>query len=369
MSNILLLKNFIEDKRTSMEVYADNLANAFSNLNTDFKIRYYRPATRFSNDGEAGHWQMRFARYLEYPAQVKRFSADLYHITEHGYAHLIKKLPADRTIITVHDLIPFLKHRGVIKGVKPEKNPRLAEYSLNHLKHAAHIIAISENTKRDLINYCECDEKNISVVYYGLPALGKHQALSKIDARDQLNLPNSNEKLVLITGQEFYKNLSTSVKIYNLLRRKHPVRLIHLGQNNDIWQQAKALADSPDSIIELSQIPHEDVVKLYKAVDCVLFPSWYEGFGLPPVEAMACGTPAVTSNAASLPEAVGVNTITAEPDDVDGLATGVETALFNEVKRANLIQAGLEHASHFTWEKCAQQTLNVYQNVLSQQSE
>ena len=364
-SNILLLKNFVEDKRTSMEVYADNLSAGFSTLNPQYNIRQYRPATRFSKMGEAGKWQMRFARYMEYPAQVNRFKAHLYHITEHGYAHLIKNLPARQTLVTVHDLIPALKHYGAIKGVKPGKNPRLAQYSLSFLNQAAHLIAISENTKKDLIKYCNCRAENISVVYYGLPNIEAHQSLSKSQARAQLGLPDSPQKLVLVSGQEFYKNLETSVRVYNKLRQQYTIKLVHLGRVNSAWLAAKALADSPETIIELDQVAHADIAKLYKAVDCVLFPSWYEGFGLPPLEAMACGTPAVSSNVASLPEAVGDAALTVAPDDIIGLSQAVESVLFDEKIRQQLIDKGLIHSQRFNWTKCAQQTMAIYEKTLA----
>ena len=364
MPRILLLRNFSEDKRISMEVYSENLLGAMSAQDSGMNIRYYRPATRYSKDKSAGKWAMRFARYFEYPTQIKRFKAHLYHINEHGYAHLIKSLPAERTIVTVHDLIPLLKYSGAIKGLKPGKNPWLSRYSLSFLKQAAGIISISENTKNDLIKYCGCRADRISVIHPGRPGIEPNVDATTLNARKELDLPLTNEKLILITGQDFYKNLDSSILVYNQLLKKHAVRLIHLGPNSAHWQQAKALADTPGSIIEFEYLPFSKVIQLYRAVDCLLFPSWYEGFGLPPLEAMACGTPVVSSNAASLPEVVGKAALTAEPDDISGLSHAVERLLFEREIRQDFIDKGLLHSQKFSWSKCARQTLELYRNTL-----
>lgn len=365
MRRVLLLRNFAEDKRVSMEIYAEHLYRALLRLDTGMNIRYYRPASRFSKTGQAGKWAMRFARYLEYPSQVRRFTADLYHINEHGYAHLLKNLPSERTIVTVHDLIPFLKYSGAIRGLGTGKNPRLSRYSLSFLKQAAGIISVSENTKRDLIEHCGCRSDRISVIHHGLPEIKPGSDDSRQNDRKTLNLPEENEKLLLITGQDYYKNLDSSIQVYNQLRKKHAVSLIHLGRDSQHWQKAKSLADDPGSIIEFDHLPMPAMITLYRAADCLLFPSWYEGFGLPPLEAMACGTPVVCSNAASLPEVVGDAALTADPDDVDRLCQHVEKLLYQRDLRQVYIDKGLSRAKQFSWTKCAEQTAAVYRKTLA----
>ena len=177
MAKVQYLRNFHQDHRISMEVYAENLINAVSSFNSDtdvgFEFSSFRPTTRFEHQSSPGLWAMRYARYWEYPRQLKKLSADIYHIVEHGYAHLVDQLPLEKTVVTVHDLIPFLKYKGLIPGVQSDKRPWLSEYSLNKLSRAAHIIAISENTKNDLIDHFGCKEKNISVVHFGLQDHGK----------------------------------------------------------------------------------------------------------------------------------------------------------------------------------------------------
>jgi glycosyltransferase involved in cell wall biosynthesis len=113
----------------------------------------------------------------------------------------------------------------------------------------------------------------------------------------------------------------------------------------------------------LPNVPEADLPALYNLADVFVFPSFYEGFGLPPLEAMACGTPVVCSNAASLPEVVGDAALTVAPDDSDGLAAAVGRMLDDPALAEDLRRRGLERARQFTWQRCSQETLAVYQGL------
>ena len=365
MAEVLILRNFLEDQRTSMEVYADNLLMELASDCDRYNVSAYRPKVRSLGLSEQNLWVMRYARYIDYPLQVKKLKADIFHISEHGYAQLIGHVPPQRTVVTVHDLIPLLRHRGCIPGVLPGRRPWLAEYSLKNLARAAHIISISENTKKDLIHFCQCDEQKISVIHPGVSDFIGYD-VNQQKARQILGLPEQSTKLILICGQDFYKNLQTSVTVFEkLCKRQDNLMLVHLGKNSDHWSKIKARCRNPEKILELFDLTSEQVNMLYKAVDCVLFPSWYEGFGLPPLEAMAAGTPAVTSRSASLPEAVGFCSLSAEPGDVDGLADQVSKLLNDPDQRALIVKDGLKHAAQFSWQACVRKTAQVYDGVIN----
>ena len=119
-----------------------------------------------------------------------------------------------------------------------------------------------------------------------------------------------------------------------------------------------------DRVVFPGYVPDEDLPVVYSAADCFVFPSLYEGFGLPPLEAMACGTPVVCSNASSLPEIVGDAAITTDPADVAALAAGISRVLADGELRADLSARGLRRAAMFTWERTARQTLEVYDGLL-----
>ncbi len=351
-----------------MEVYADNLLAALNNLDqTEFAFNGYRPhpGALLKYLPEVANLSMRAARYISYPKQVNKIQSDISHIVDHGYAHLMTNLDPAKTVVTVHDIIPLLAGRGLIEGVRDKKRAHLAEWTSRFYKKAARIIAISESTRRDLVRYCGCDEGKIRVIYYGVdPAYQPYPEQTRKGLRAKFDLP-INKHLVLVTGEAFYKNQQTSLKVMETLQKKYgeEINLVRLGGASSVWADLVNQSRFRNQIIQIDYLDPEKMPELYNAVDCLLFPSWYEGFGWPPVEAMACGTPAITSNVASLPEACGDAGIMFDPDDVKELANGIVKMVSDPDFRKSQIAKGIIHAKQFIWKQNAINTLAVYREL------
>ena len=314
--------------------------------------------------------KMRVARYIDYPLQVKNISGGINHILDHGYAHLLAVLDLDKTVVTVHDIIPILVGLGKVSGVKPSGRAWLSEITARFYKKARWIISVSENTKRDLINYCGCDPDRIKVVYHGLHksfVSTIDNSISKATARGKLGLPVDGVKLILITGQIFYKNHKICIKVFSILNKKYgkSIKLVRLGADNDEWRRLVVEHSAEEDVINIDYLASDQLPLIYSAVDCLLFPSLYEGFGWPPIEAMACGTPVVCSNAASLPESAGDAALYCEPEDVDGLAQATESVLMDESLRKGMVDKGFMHIKRFDWVENAKQVMNIYQSIHS----
>jgi len=364
-----LYRTFREDNRTSMEIYAHHLHYYIKkNYNSIIDISSFTPNMLISKY-LPNKLKMRFARYVEYPYQIKKthLKFEINHIVDHGYSHLIRyPLSKFNTIITVHDIIPILAWRGHIKNFNYPHKPILFEYSINSLKNATHIIAVSKNTKKDLIEHCGFKKKNISVVYNGCSSSFK--PLPKIQKEDLRNNKFKFPKdsfLILITG-EGYKNHETALKVLKELRsKKKNIYLVRLGPKNHDWDNLKYNYSLSQYIIELSGLKLNEISELYNSVDCLLFPSLYEGFGLPPLEAMANGIPVVASNVASIPEVVGDAGLLYNPNDVEGMIEGITLIMNDEKIKEEMINRGIKQSSLFTWEKSVEKLVNVYNSVLS----
>jgi len=371
MKKITLLRDFKEDNRISMDLYADFLSEGISkHYPDDYLVSEFFPqAPKYlSSFSDGSNTKMRALRYLSYPLQTKQLSQGIFHIIEHGYAHLLKEDNLrDKGIVTVHDLIPMMKWKGMIRGMKPGGKPSFSMYSLSFIENARKIIAISENTKKDLVNLLGLNPNKIDVIYYGVGSeFMPNREISKRELRQSLGLPNDT-KLILITGQEQYKNHQACLQAMQIIEKKYNghVQIVRLGKNNNHWQELKKDHDLENEIINIENLALSKVADLYNSVDILLFPSHYEGFGRPPIEAMACGLPVVCSNAASLPEVVGDAALVSQPNDYKQISENVLSILNNNDLGKDLIERGFKNVTRFSWTENIEKTINIYNQVLT----
>lgn len=256
----------------------------------------------------------------------------------------------------------------------PETHPKeRINYMIRHfysrLDRVSHFITISEAVKQEMIKYLGLSEKKITVT-----PLGVDEDLKPVPM-ERLNLSLSKYGLkpgsyVLYVGTlEPRKNITTLLKAYSYLpdalKKQYPLVLAGgIGWLMEGLDEEIRRLGISQSIIKTGYIPREDLPSLYSGANIFVYPSLYEGFGLPPLEAMACGTPVITSNIASLSEVVGEAGIQIYPNDVKKLAEVMEDLLTNPGRRHHLSQKGIERARLFTWEKCASMTLGVYDRMI-----
>jgi glycosyltransferase involved in cell wall biosynthesis len=233
------------------------------------------------------------------------------------------------------------------------------------VQKAACIITPSEIVKRDVIKYCKCREDNVHVVHYGIDKSFQPFSLGqRLEQRRRLGLP-LDDHLILITGNQTYKNHGACFRAVEKLRQtlRRQVRIVRMGYWSKIWMKEYGRVCRDGTVIDLGFLPRDLTPSVYNAVDCLLFPSWYEGFGWPPLEAMACGVPVVASNVGSLPEVIGDAGHLCAPDDVVALAERLRDVLENAESRSDLIAKGLQRAKQFTWESHIEHICKLYNEL------
>jgi glycosyltransferase involved in cell wall biosynthesis len=237
------------------------------------------------------------------------------------------------------------------------------------LARADRIIAVSEHTRRDAIRLYDVDPERIHVIAEGVDARFRADVGDDViaGARQRHRLP---ERFVLTVGTiEPRKNLTTLLEAYAEIRRRHPdVGLVVVGGTGwmaePFFERLRALGLEREVVLT-GHLPDEDVVPILNAAEVFAFPSEFEGFGLPPLEAMACGAPVVSSDAASLPEVVGDAGVLVPPRDVAGWVNALERVLGDPALRSELAAKGVARAAGFTWEASARATLDVYRRALA----
>ena len=285
--------------------------------------------------------------------------AELFHATE----HLLIPLRGVPTVLTVHDLIFYLF---------PEHHKPLNYWYLNlalplYCHRATAIIAVSEASKRDLVRCWGLDPARITVVHEAADPRFRPASPAAIAAvRRRYGLPP--RFLVTVGVIEPRKNLSRLLDALAILRRDEDVHLVIVGGKGwltmGFFRKLESFAHR-QAVTLTGYVPDEDLPAVYGAATVCVQPSLYEGFGLPLLEAMACGVPVVCSRASSFPEVGGDAARYFDPTDVEGMAEAIRAVWRDEALRAEMRAQGLVQAARFSWARAARETIAVYERVLA----
>lgn len=301
--------------------------------------------------------------HLDYGMAVGRLHLDILHVP-HRWVPLSAPRPY---VATLHDLNNIL----FPSADEPSLRDRLELTALRRgLKGANKVITVSQATKQDAIKWLNLPESNLQVIYDAVDA-DIAQPVSEEERSRTLERYSITDPFVFYAGRiQVHKNLPRLIDAFAVVKarfenhwRFHGLKLIIIGDDIGALPEVRhAVMRSrvQDSVRFLGFVPVETLRVFYACAEAFLFPSLYEGFGKPPLEAMAHGTPVVTSNVSSLPEAVGDAAELVNPENVFDIAKGLHHVLVDDVFRAQLQKRGLERVKMFSWNKSAQKVLEVY---------
>jgi glycosyltransferase involved in cell wall biosynthesis len=291
---------------------------------------------------------------------------DLFHFTSTYNIIHCKKI-ATPFIVTIYDLIPLI-YKEEYFGDSIVAKRILYKYYLNSLKvllnKAIAVITISENTKKDIISILGISSEKIHVIYLGIGSIFNPCLKNK---KDELNKRfNINSPYLMYSGgMDYRKNLKITIEAFAKFIQTHKMdlKLIIAGKfeykTKHLIQKANKLGIK-NRVIFIDYISDYDLILLLNNAHLYLFLSLYEGFGFPPLEAMACKTPVLSSNTSCLPEILGDAAHYVDPADVDQIVEGIYTLLKETEYRNELVEKGYKHVKEFTPQKTAQKTIELY---------
>jgi len=359
-------------RRAGLGRYAESLARALAPLLPGELALFYNREAGIEPLAGVEHLPARTValgykpwRMLVWAGQLGRVGfnrllpgATLFHATE----HLLLPLRGLPTVLTIHDLI--FRHL-------PEHHKPLNRWYLNatlplYCRRASHLIAVSEQTKRDLVALYHLPPEQITVIYEAAaPHFAPQPPATVAAVRARYGLP---ERYVLFVGTlEPRKNLIRLLAAFERLHAEQLTEaLVIVGKKGWLYEDFfAALERSParPAVLFPGFVPDADLPAFYSGAQVLAFPSLYEGFGLPLLEALGCGTPVVCSNVSSLPELAGDAALLVDPTDVEALTAALRRVLTGADLRADLRERGLRRAAQFSWARAAQETLALYQRV------
>lgn len=366
----------LNSQRTGLENYLTSLITGMAEIgksNELYLIRHERTDDQLSsltNEILLPNLPKILKSPIGLPYAIKKANLDVFHASAHYFSQITPFYLNFGTgkVLTIHDLIPLIYPTTI----DDKQFFWFWKTTLNLIKNRADaLIAISNHTKRDCIEYLGIPEDKIRVIYEAAdeifkPIKNKDEIRNYLKSKYDIVFP-----FILSVGTlEKRKNIPNLLQaFYRLKKAGNDHKLVIVGKMG--WKYDKIFDTMKDldlkkDVIFTGYVPDEDLVKLYNAADLFVFPSIYEGFGLPPLEAMACGCPVITSNTSSLPEVVGDAGVTVDPYDSDALANEMDYILTDDGFRTELGKKSLKRAKLFSWKQTAKETWRVYEEVLEE---
>ncbi len=302
---------------------------------------------------------------LTVPPALRRSDASLYHATEPSG---LVRMPGLPTVATLYDLIPL--HYPAAHLPLRHADDRLAYAGyLRQLQRADRLIAISEATRLDAIQRLDIRPERITVTPLAVDARRFHSVAPGEVDRVVTAFGLRRPYFLHVGAAAYHKNTAALLRAYALFRESGGEHALYVAGKWTARALSNLAADYPDlmaggHVRVLGFVPESDLAALYGGADALLYPSLMEGFGLPVLEAMSCGTPVLTSRTSSLPEAGGDAALYVDPREPEEIAAGMRRLADDLALRRDLAARGLQRAAQFTWQRTAELTLQVYRELL-----
>ncbi len=365
---VLLIETAAPDRPGSMQRYADLIALA---LSTEPAIQVSRLS--IAPTAAALRKYPRRLRMLVHHATIawgairrlKPTDADIFHLIDGSHGYVARWLPRGRSVVTVHDVIPYLQARRRFPVASPSWSARwLIHTGLRALRHATRIMSDSAATAQDLIAAESSLVGRVTVVPLAVPPTMLPENGVALPGWSERRLQD--RPYILHLGNNgFYKNRAGVVRIFERIRQLTKCRLILAGPPPDEFILSTIRERNLENEIDVVIDPDDSQIRsLYAMARLLLFPSYYEGFGWPPLEAMAWGCPVVCSRGGSLPEVVGNAALTADVDDEPELSAHCIRVLSDQTIADQLVAAGHIQVRQFSLERFRHHLLGVYRGLV-----
>jgi glycosyltransferase involved in cell wall biosynthesis len=361
----------VGNKLGGNESYATNLIEALAEIDNVNQYKIF-VTTREARDRFSDRWpnfQVRatlphtpFIRIpLTLSAELRRNRVDVLHVQ--FTAPPFSPCPV---VVSIHDL----SFEHLPQTFKRRSRMQLRMTVRRSARNAAQIIALSEHARMDLINTYDLLPEKVNVVPLAAPAAFAPVRDDNELQRVRQTYGIDGDYILSVGSIQPRKNLRRLIEAYSVLRHAQPEcklpQLVLVGKNAWLYDETlRALKDTDvgASILLTGYVPESDLPALYSGALCFIYPSYYEGFGLPPLEAMKCGAPVIVGNRTSLPEVVGDAALMIDPFDVNAIAGAIQKMITDSEFRSELRVKGLERAKEFDWKETARQTLAVYRKA------